>query len=103
VSAEHVTVDEAEPEPTCWCCGGHYPEARLVRLGSNTEAGVCFQCAKFLHRRAREQDNVLRGDHGPSARGRAVVQTGRDLVLRHGWQQGRVSGPILRWMDRFLP
>ena len=57
MTAQGVAVDhdQADPEPTCWCCGRHYPEDSLVRLGSHPEAGVCFQCAKFLHRRAREQ------------------------------------------------
>jgi hypothetical protein len=75
----------------------------LVRLGTHPEVGVCFQCAKFLHRRAREEDDVVRGNHGLAARGRVVVQTGREVVLHHGWQNGRISGPVLRWMDKFLP
>jgi hypothetical protein len=105
MSARQVAVDcdEAESEPTCWCCGRHYPEAMLVRLGTHPEAGVCFQCAKFLHRRAREQDDVVRGNHGLAARVRIVVQTSRDFVLRRGWQNARFSGPVLRWMDKFLP
>ena len=100
-----VTVDhdQAEPEPTCWCCGHHYPEDRLVRLGSHPEAGVCFQCAKFLHRRAREQADAVRGDHGPAARARVVIRSGREVVLHHGWQHGRVTGPVLRWINRFMP
>ena len=103
MSAPQVAVDhdEAEPKPTCWCCGRHYPEERLVRLGTHSEAGVCFQCAKFLHRRAREQNDVVRGNHGLAVRGRVVFKTGRDVVLRHGWQNGRFSGPVLRWIDRF--
>jgi hypothetical protein len=103
VSQQRVTVDEAEPEPTCWCCGRRYPEDRLVRLGTHPEVGVCLQCAKFLHRRALEQNDVVRGSHGLAARGRAVVQTSRDFVIRHGWQHGRFSGPVLRRIDKFLP
>lgn len=105
MSAPLVAVDhdEAEPEPTCWCCGQPFPEDRLVRLGTRPEAGVCFQCAKFLHRRAREQNDVVSGNHGLTARGRAVFRNGREVVLRHGWQNGRISGPILRWIDRFTP
>ena len=91
------------PGQTCWCCGRPYPEERLVRLGTHPEAGVCFQCAKFLHRRAREQNDVVRGDHGLVARGRAVFANGRDVVIRHGWQDGRISGPVLRWVDKLMP
>jgi hypothetical protein len=105
MSAPEVDVDddEAEPQPRCWCCGRLQSEDRLIRLGTHPEVGVCFPCAKFLHRRAREQDDLIRGDHGLAAHGRTVVQTGRDIVLRHGWQNGRISGPVLRWMDKFLP
>jgi hypothetical protein len=98
-----VDNDEVEPEPRCWCCGRHYPEDRLVRLGTHPEAGVCFQCAKFLHRRAREQYDEVHGDHGLTARGRAAFKTGREFVLRHGWQNGRFSGRVLRWLDKFTP
>jgi len=31
------------------------------------------------------------------------MNSGRDLVVSHGWQHGRVSGPVLRFVDRFLP
>jgi hypothetical protein len=95
--------EEMDSEPTCWCCGRHYPEDRLVRLGTQPEAAVCFQCAKFLHRRAREQNDVLRDSHGLAARGRVVFKTGREVVLRHGWQNGRFSGPVLRWIDKLTP
>ena len=98
-----VEDEELEQEPRCWCCGRLCPEERLVRLGTRPEAGVCFQCAKHLHRRAREQNDVVRGSHGVAARGRVVFQTGRDTVIRHGWQNGRVSGPLLRWFDKFMP
>ena len=105
MSAPQVDVDHdpAEPGPTCWCCGRHYPEERLVRLGTHSGAGVCFQCAKSLHRRAREQHDVVRGNHGLAARGRVAFKNGRDAILRHGWQNGGCSGPILRWIDKFTP
>lgn len=105
MSSRHVAVedDETEPERTCWCCGRHYPEDRLIRLGTRPEAAVCFQCAKFLHRRAREENDVLRDSHRLAARGRVVFKTGREVVLRHGWQDGRFSGPVLRWIDKLTP
>jgi hypothetical protein len=105
MSSPHVAVEdeEMEPEPTCWCCGRHYPEDRLIRLGTRPEAAVCIQCAKFLGRRAREQNDVVRGNRGLAARGRVVFKTGRDVVIRHGWQHGHISGPVLRWVDKFMP
>lgn len=105
MSSPRVAVEdeEMEREPTCWCCGRHYPEDRLIRLGTRPDAAVCFQCAKFLHRRAREQNDVVRGDRGLRARGRVVFKTGREVVLRHGWQNGRFSGPVLRWIDKLTP
>ena len=98
-----VEPHEAEPQAACWCCGRRYPEDRLVRLGEHPEAAVCFTCAKFLHRRAREQNDVVTGDHGLAARGRAAFANSREIVLRHGWQNGRLSGPILRWLDKLTP
>lgn len=35
----------------CWCCGGEFPEAELVRLGQHPEVGVCLACANWLRRR----------------------------------------------------
>lgn len=98
-----VDHDEAEPDPTCWCCGRSYPENQLVRLGTHPEVGVCFQCAKFPHRRAREQHDDVSDNHGLAARGRVVFANGREVVLRHEWQNGRISGPILHWINRVIP
>ena len=64
---------------------------------------MCAQCAKYLHRRAREQSDLVHGSHSLAARGRVGFQTGRDAVVRHGWQHGRFSGPALRWIDKLLP
>ena len=93
----------AESDPVCWCCGRQYSEERLVRLGSRPEAAVCFTCARFLRRRAKEQEDALRGARGLAARGRWALRSSRDFVLAHGWQNGRISGPVLRWIDKLLP
>ena len=96
--------DEVEPEGTCWCCGRPYPEERLVRLGMRPEAWVCSGPRSCLHRRApTTEHDVVRGDNGLAARGRVVFKTGREVVLRHGWQNGRLSGPVLRWIDKLTP
>ena len=103
VSAPGVGAGPGRSGQRCWCCGRPFPEVGLVRLGAHPEAGVCLACAKFLHRRAREQADLLNRDRGPAARGRSVVRACRQQVLRRGWQHGRVSGPVLRLVDRFIP
>ena len=105
MSSQPTAVEDESPEPdsNCWCCGRAFPDERLVRLGTHPEAGICFQCAKYVHRRAREQDDIVRGNHGLAARGRVVFQTGRDAVVRRGWQHGRISGPVLRWINKLMP
>jgi hypothetical protein len=91
-------------EPTqCWCCGRPFAEDHLVRLGAHPEVALCLQCSKFVSRRAKERADALSGDRSPGALARALVHSGRDVVVSHGWQRGRVSGPVLRFVGRFLP
>lgn len=85
----------------CWCCGRTYPESALLRLGEHPEVAVCFGCARFLHRRATEEADAFRPS--VAARGRSVVRHARRTVMKHGWQGRPVVGPVLRWVDRFLP
>src|SRR3954470_24904220 len=88
-------------EVACWCCGQPTPEANVLRLGEHPEAAVCLGCAHFLHQRARAQEDAAR----PSlaARARDVLRAARGLVVRHGWQNLPVIGPLLRRLDTRLP
>jgi hypothetical protein len=99
VTAPDVATDEIDIH--CWCCGQTFAEAQLVRLGSDPEAGVCFRCARFLNRKARERQDVQHPS--PGARARAVVSRGRDVVIEHGWHRLPVIGATLRWVDDRLP
>ncbi len=98
-----VDIDEDAPEPECWCCGKPFPESRLVRLGSHPEVGVCFSCAKFLRRRANEEDDQLHNNRSPAAVARAAIQQGRGVVVSHGWQHKPVVGTLLKGIGRLLP
>jgi hypothetical protein len=90
------TLDEL-----CWCCGGTFAQDSLSRLGAHPEVAVCAGCARYLNRRANEAADRRR----PSAagRGRGVVRRARAFVVEHGWHERRVIGPVLSWIDRFLP
>jgi hypothetical protein len=94
-------VAEQEDGHPCWCCGRTFPESSLFRLGAHPEAAVCFVCARFLHRQARQRADALHPS--TSARARSVVRHARATVMDHGWQGRPVVGPALRWIDRFLP
>ena len=102
------TVDDwgagaGSPGVVCWCCGRVFPEERVVRLGAHPEAAVCAPCSRFLHRRAEARADALRARRGLAARTRAGAATARSWVVAHGWHHGRVVGPALRFVDRFLP
>ncbi|WP_235079221.1 hypothetical protein [Amycolatopsis orientalis] len=97
VQPERERVSEAG----CWCCGGAFPEAELVRLGSHPEVGVCLRCARWLRRRA-----VQRFDErhpSPAALVRGGIQSVRAAVIRNGWHRRAAVGAVLRWIDRRLP
>jgi hypothetical protein len=94
-------VGAKESSSRCWCCGQPAAESALLRLGEHPEVAVCFGCARFLHRRAREELDASRPS--AAARGRSVVRSARRTVMRHGWQGRPIVGPALRWLDRFLP
>lgn len=93
-------TDDAQPHTGgCWCCGRPYPPDRMVHLGAHPEVTVCADCTRFLHRRA-----ALLGAHAtPLALIRRATQTIRDQVLSRQIHQRRVIGPLLRWLDKFLP
>lgn len=85
----------------CWCCGGDFAEADLVRLGEHPEVGVCLDCANWLGRRAKRRHD----EQHPSIGGRirAAVHSVRELVIRKGWHERGLLGDLLRRLDRHLP
>jgi hypothetical protein len=85
----------------CWCCGQLRPESDVVRLGAHPEAAVCLRCAHFLHQQARGREDAA--SPSPAARVRDGLRAGRRLVMRRGWHQAPVLGPVLRWLGRRLP
>ncbi len=98
-----TTTSEAvqENDRECWCCGGAYPESALVRLGSHPEVGICPRCVRFLVRKLRQRRDETRP--GPAARLRSGVRRARSAVMDRGLQRRPLIGPVLRWIDRFLP
>jgi hypothetical protein len=87
--------------PACWCCGEHFAEHHLVRLGSHPEVGVCLGCARFLQRWAAEREDELHPSR--AARVRAGVRRIRDWVIRRDWHRLGLVGRVLRRIDRHLP
>lgn len=92
---------EADERRRCWCCDNDFPVEDVVQLGAHPEAALCFDCARWVRRRA-----ILRADAG--RRGmrvglRRVVAQMRAAVIGNGWHDRPVIGPILRWIDRRMP
>lgn len=97
-----TSVDDPAPGVvTCWCCGQPRPDAEVVHLGTHPEVLVCLRCAHFLHQQARKREDAAR----PSiaTRGRDVLRAGRQEVMRRGWHQKPIIGPMLRWLGPRLP
>jgi hypothetical protein len=99
-----MTADEAgldELPGVCWCCGGEHPASALLHLGNHPEVTVCLRCGELLARRAQER----RDEMSPSlaARARGVMRGGRRTVMNHGWHERPLVGPVLRWLDRYVP
>lgn len=93
--------EDTDAAPKCWCCGKDHPEERLVRLGAHPEVGVCLDCARWLHRRARRREDENRTGLAP--RIRAGIDTVRASVICRGWHRRGVLGALLRRIDRHLP
>jgi hypothetical protein len=93
--------DEGAGEVTCWCCGQTRPESAVVRLGGHPEVAVCLGCAHYLHRQACGREDLAR----PSAAGRIrdALRASRRFVMRRGWHEKPVIGPVLRWLGQRLP
>lgn len=88
-------------ENGCWCCGRLLPSSALVFLGRHPEVGVCWQCAHFLHQRARAREDADRG--GPAVWLRDQLRAARALVIRRGWHRRPAIGAAFRWLGRRLP
>ena len=97
----HQAIEESGGRVSCWCCGQEQPESSVVRLGSHPEVAVCLRCARFLHQQARGREDALRVS--PAARFRDGLRAARRLVIRRGWHQRRVIGPLLRRLGRHTP
>ena len=85
----------------CWCCGALRGEADVVRLGDHPEVAVCLGCAHFLHQRARAREDESRPS--PAAKARDLLRAARQPVIRHGWHERPVIGPLLRRLGTRLP
>ncbi|EGD42756.1 hypothetical protein NBCG_02888 [Nocardioidaceae bacterium Broad-1] len=92
---------KADERLRCWCCDNEFPATEVVHLGAHPEVSICFDCARWVRRRA-----LLRADAGRRGlRGglrRTLAQT-RAAVIGRGWHDRPVIGPILRWVDRRRP
>lgn len=92
---------EADERRRCWCCDNEFLDEEVVHLGAHPEVAICFDCARWVRRRA-----VLRADAG--RRGmrvglRRILAQVRAAVIGRGWHDRPVIGSILRWVDRRLP
>ncbi|MGI9009062.1 MAG: hypothetical protein ACR2FU_23225 [Streptosporangiaceae bacterium] len=98
MSAETDRAIDGAGESSCWCCGRMTDENALVHLGSHPEVGVCVSCVRFLGRRARDiqASGARRGV-------RAVAESIRGEVMKRGWQERSVIGPMLLWVNRHSP
>lgn len=94
--------DEQSPHPSqCWCCGAVDDPARLIRLGAHPEVAVCIRCAHSLSKWAWELEDQSRA--GLAVRARDRLRRMRKSVMRHGWQNKPIIGPLLRRVGRFTP
>jgi len=74
---------------------------QLSRLGDHPQVAVCGDCTHGLHGRAQAAPDV--SSRSLSARSCGIVVSARDLVMRKGWQQVSVIGPLLRRFNRHPP
>lgn len=101
MTAQPAHEDATTSAPRCWCCGAERRDDELVHLGNHPEVAVCAGCARRLHRRATEIEDVRHPT--TAARLRAVVLSARARVIDRGWHQRGVLGALLRRADRHLP
>ncbi|EFQ82855.1 hypothetical protein HMPREF0063_12064 [Aeromicrobium marinum DSM 15272] len=91
-------VDELQ---RCWCCDNEFSPEEVVHLGAHPEVALCFDCARWVRRRAVQGADARR--HGVGARLRRMLARIRAAVIGRGWHDRPVIGGILRWIDRRLP
>lgn len=92
-------IDEGHQR--CWCCDNEFPSDALVHLGAHPEVAICFDCARWVGRRAAQRADV--GERGFGARVRRALARLRAAVISRGWHDWPVVGLILRAIDRRLP
>ena len=98
MSAETYVAQGETGSSECWCCGRNTDPDALVHLGNHPEVGICINCVQFLRRRAGDyQATVMR------QRIRGTAESARLEVMRRGWHERPVIGPILMWLNRHLP
>lgn len=96
---------EADNHRRCWCCDKEFPDDEVVHLGAHPEVSICFDCTRWVRRRARLRAGSGRrgirvGLRRILRRSLARVRAG---VVNRGWHDRAVIGPVLRWIDRRLP
>lgn len=98
MSAETENAIGEAGESSCWCCGRLTDERALVRLGNHPEVGVCVDCVRFLHRRARDSRASMW-----QLQVRGAAESIRREVMKRRWQDRPVIGPLLHWINRHSP
>ncbi len=85
----------------CWCCDQEFGPEDVVHLGAHPEVALCFDCARWVRRRAVQRADAGRGGIGVRLRG--YLARIRAVVIGRGWHDRPGIGAILRWIDRRLP
>lgn len=92
---------EVDERQRCWCCDEEFQPEEVVHLGAHPEVALCFDCARWVRRRAVHRADA--GRRGMGARLRRLLGRIRAAVISRGWHDRPVIGSILRWVDRRLP
>ena len=98
---DSVPAEDGTDTSQCWCCGSSRRTEEMVSLGDHPEVTLCWDCARWAHRRAVAQADALSPGVGSAIRSR--IQAVRDRVIALELHQRPRLGPILRRIDRWLP
>ena len=101
MTAQTARSEDRADSLECWCCGQGQRADDVVHLGNHPEVAVCLGCAHFLHQRARGVEDARRPS--PAARVRDGLRAARGVVIRHGWHEKPLIGPVLRRLGTRLP